>query len=373
MYFRASNDVGVRFRLFLIPFFLLPLVLQAQFTPGLNKTLGLEMHAGFIYEHKPQISHLIEHHPVGFRITYDKKVYGKERWEQRYNFPDQGMTFVYMDYRNPALGKTLALIPHINFYLRGKREAKGQLNFKMGFGAGYTTTKYHPETNNQNNVISTDLTGAVLFQFGYQYKISERMALTTSLSVTHFSNGSMKKPNSGINMFSNNTGITYMIKYKPTEYTYNDEPKLETKPIGGSVTLSGGAHESIKIGSGARPFFVLSGLVDKQLNHKSRLGLVVEWFYSASLEDEVKYDDENKGKDTNRIGLALSHELMINKYSVMTQAGYYVYDPYHPFQSVYLRLGLRRYIGDRLYASCGVKSHSAKAEAMEFAVGYRIK
>ncbi len=365
--------MSVKSKILYLFVFLLPVATMAQFTPGLNKTVGLEMHNGFIYEHKPQISHLIEKHPIGFRITYDKKVYGTEAWQQRYNFPDQGMTFVYMDYRNPALGKTLALIPHFNFYLRGKREAKGQLQFKMGFGVGYTTEKYHPKTNNKNNVISTDLTGAVLFQFGYQYQLSERLFFNTSVSVTHFSNGSMKKPNSGINIFSNNTGLSYMIRHKPTTFTYNEEAKMTTRPIGGTITLSGGAHESLKIGSGARPFFVLSGTIDKQLNYKSRLGLVTEWFYSASLVDEAKYDEENGDKDTNRIGLALSHELMVDKFSIMAQAGYYVYDPYFAFQKVYLRLGLRRYFNDKFYASCGVKSHAAKAETMEFAVGYRVK
>jgi hypothetical protein len=69
----------------------------------------------------------------------------------------------------------------------------------------------------------------------------------------------------------------------------------------------------------------------------------------------------------------LSHELMLDKYSVMMQTGYYFYDPYKAFQTIYFRLGLRRYFSEKLYSSIGVKSHSAKAEAMEFAIGYRIK
>jgi hypothetical protein len=364
----------VRIRLILILFLLAPTLAFPQFTPGLNKTIGLEVFEGFILKHKPQISHLITNHPVGFRVTFDKKVYGDNAWEQRYNYPDMGMTFVYMDYRNPVLGKTLGLIPHINFYLRGKKEAKSQIQFKMGFGMGYSTTKYNPETNNKNNVISTDLTGAVLFQFGHQYELTERLFLNSSASITHFSNGAIKKPNSGINVIAMNVGLSYMVRYVPKTFTYNEEAKLEKKIIGISATITGGAHESLKIGSGAKPFFILSGLVDKQLNHKSRFGVGLEWFYSASLKDEIKYDDfADKDTDSNRIGLFLSHELMINEFSVMTQAGYYVYDPYKPFLPVYFRLGLRRYFTPKLYCSIGVKSHGAKAEAMEFAIGYKLK
>ncbi|QSE99069.1 acyloxyacyl hydrolase [Fulvivirga lutea] len=341
---------------------------------GVNRSIGLEVFRGFIYEHKPQITHLITDHPMGFRVVYNRHSHGNEAWQQRYNFPDGGLTFIYMDYRDARLGKTLALLPHFNFYLRGKREAKSQFQFKAGFGAGYTTEKYDRETNNQNNVISTDLTGAVLFQFAHQYQLSERLALNSSLSVTHFSNGAIKKPNSGINIFGANVGLHYTFDYQRRAFNYMEEPKLENRPIGYSVILIGGAHESLKIGAGTKPFFVLTGIVDKKVNHKSRFGAGLELFYSESLKEEIKYDDEvDPDTDFKRVGLVLSHEMMVNEFSIMMQAGYYVYDPYKAFQPVYVRLKLRRYFGDHIFGSIGVKSHSAKAEAMEFAIGYRIK
>ena len=346
----------------------------AQSAESPNKSIGLEGFNGFIYLHKPQISHLITSHPQGFRLVYNRKTHGDEPWQQRYNFPDGGLTFVYMDYGDPRLGKTLGLLPHFNFYLRGNREARSQIQFKMGFGAGYTTKKYDPVTNNQNNVISTDLTGAVLLQFGHEYALSERLTFNSSLSITHFSNGAIKKPNSGINIMAANFGLHYTFDYKKRPFTYIDEPKIETRPIGYSIILIGGAHEALKINGGTKPFFVLTGIIDKKVNHKSRFGAGLEWFYSASLKEEVKYDDKvDPGTDFNRIGLVLSHEMMFNEFSVMMQAGYYLYDPYGAFQPVYLRLKLRRYFGDHIFSSIGVKSHSAKAEAMEFAIGYRIK
>ncbi len=100
----------------------------------------------------------------------------------------------------------------------------------------------------------------------------------------------------------------------------------------------------------------------------------MEWFYSVSLKKDIptNYRLEDKEPDFNRIGLALSHELCLGTYSVMTQMGYYVYDPYKAFAPFYVRAGLRRYF-DKLYASLSVKSHYAKAEAAEFAIGWRFK
>lgn len=348
------------------------LVGQSSTSP--NKSLGIELFRGFIYEHKPQISHLITDHPTGFRLVYNRKTHGDEPWESRYNFPDRGLTFIYMDYREPQLGKTFALVPHFTFYLRRKREARSQLQFKAGFGVGYTTEKFDPVTNNQNNVLSTDLSGAVLFQFGHDYRLTDRLSFNSSLSITHFSNGAMKKPNSGINIMAANFGLHYTLDYSERAYNYIEKTPLTSKPIGYSVILIGGAHEALKIGAGAKPFFVVTGIADKQFTHNSRFGVGLEWFHSRSLREEVKFDNSvDPDTDFNRVGLVLSHELMVNEFSIMTQAGYYIYDPYEAFQPVYLRLKLRRYFGDHLFSSIGVKSHAAKAEAMEFAIGYRIK
>lgn len=339
-----------------------------------DKALGVEFFKGFILEHKPQISHLITDHPTGFRLVYNRKTHGDCPWESYYNFPDRGFTFVYMDYHDDRLGKTLALIPHLALYLRRKREAKSQVLFKAGFGVGYTTEKFDPVTNNQNNVISTDITGAVLLQLGYDYKVLPRFHINSSLAMTHFSNGALKKPNSGVNIMTANIGIYYTVDDQKRTYTYREKPVLSSKPTGYSLMLMGGAHEAVKIGAGAKPFFVLTALADKRMTHNSRFGLGLEWFHSRSLKEEVAFDvDVDPGTDFNRIGLVLSHELMINEFSMITQAGYYLYDPYKVFMPVYLRLTLRRYFGDRFFSSVGVKAHAAKAEAMEFGIGYRIK
>ena len=352
------------------------LPMQAQETSIVDKRVGVDVFKGFIFKHKEQINHLITDHPVGFRVSIDRKYYGDQAWQQRFNYPDAGITLVYLDYKDSRLGKSLGAIPHYNFYFRKKKEAPGQLKLKTGLGLGYNTNKYHREDNNKNNALSTDINFGMIVQAEYERRLSNRLFFNTSIAFTHFSNGSIKKPNSGINVVSLNTGIAYSLHSQPQAYQRIEIEEPVAKNIGYAVSISTGMHEYSKIGSGSKPFWVVSGLIDRRLNAKSALGIALEWFASLSMKHDIKYDYRLTGQerpDWHRIGLALSHELFISDLSVISQAGYYLYDDYDYYGKIYFRMGLRKYYRSGIFNTITVKSHGAKAEAAEFVIGYRIK
>jgi len=115
----------------------------------------------------------------------------------------------------------------------------------------------------------------------------------------------------------------------------------------------------------------LNAGVDKGLNHKSRLSLNLDYFHSESLKREADFEEGQP--NANRIGLALGHELKLGDISLISQFGYYVYDPLGAFSNYYLRAGARKYFKNDMFAALHVKSHAARAEAAEFTLGYRIK
>jgi hypothetical protein len=57
---------------------------------------------------------------------------------------------------------------------------------------------------------------------------------------------------------------------------------------------------------------------------------------------------------------------------LLTQVGYYAYYPYKFEGRVYLRLGLKYYFTKNIFGAITLKTHAAKAEAVEFGVGIRI-
>ena len=52
---------------------------------------------GNIYNHNSDISHLIQGHPTGVFLSFDKKTFGLKEWQKKYNFPDWGFSLVYKE------------------------------------------------------------------------------------------------------------------------------------------------------------------------------------------------------------------------------------------------------------------------------------
>ena len=87
----------------------------------------------------------------------------------------------------------------------------------------------------------------------------------------------------------------------------------------------------------------------------------------AFPEGNIKGDEDYK-----RVGLFVGHELFINKTSIVTQLGYYVYYPFDFEGRVYSRFGIKRYFGKKVFGALSLKTHAAKAETVEFGIGIRL-
>jgi len=83
-------------------------------------------------------------------------------------------------------------------------------------------------------------------------------------------------------------------------------------------------------------------------------------------------DNVSGDEDYKRVGLFVGHELFISKTSLITQLGYYVYYPFDFEGRVYNRVGLKRYFKGKMYGALTLKSHGAKAEAVELGIGIRL-
>lgn len=355
------------------------LIILLQFTNMLFaqgvKELGVKGFTGFIVPHKPTLAPLYRDVPTGFKLTYDVQTTGTKEWQQLYNYPKTGGSFIYLDYGSPDLGKTYALIPHYSFPFTKNKASAAQFLFRIGLGLGYNSVIYDPVVNNKNTVLSTRLSLGATLDLVYTQSISSRVKAEASVSFLHFSNGAMKLPNSGINVLHGNLGLIYQLQRAKPEYLHHDLKEIE-RPLGITASLSTGIHEAVTIGAGSYPFLVTSLILDKRISRKSRFGAGVDFFFSESLRREVQFDnrlDDNEGIDSKRMGVTLSYELLISKFSFLYQLGVYIYDPYGIFKPYYLRWALRHYFTPRIFSSIGVKSHAAKAEAVEFSFGYKIK
>lgn len=329
---------------------------------------------GSIILHNPDITHLITEHPSGVILGYNRKTFGLEGWEQWYNYPDMGASFIYQDMVNPTLGKNFGIYAHFNFYF-----FKRNMQFRIGQGAAFTTNPYDRDTNFRNNAYGSRVLSSTFLMLNYHKEhIYKRLGFKAGISVIHYSNANVRAPNTSTNTLAFNAGLIYSLKEEKPNFIRREKNKI-TEPFKYNLVFRSGINESDNIGSGQFPFYIASTYVDKRLGRKSAIQLGADVFFSNFLKELIRFQSisfpENKvasDTDFKRVGIFLGHELFINKLSITSQLGYYVYYPFDFEGRVYNRMGLKRYFGNKWFAEISLKSHGAAAEAVEFGVGIRL-
>lgn len=330
---------------------------------------------GNIALHNDDILHLIAGHPEGVIIGWNKKTFGHNDWEQRFGYPDYGVSFTYQNLKNDVLGNNYALYAHYNFYMLNRN-----LIFRIGQGLAYTTNPYDKVTNHKNIAFGSSIMSSTYMMLNYRKElIIDRFGFQAGFSLIHYSNANVKAPNTSVNSITLNIGVTYSLGAEEPEFVNTITNEKFTQPIKYNLVFRSGVNESDVVGSGQFPFYIFSGYADKRINHKSAFQFGADVFFSNFLKELIYYNSvafpENNVKgdeDYKRVGVFAGHELFINRLSLLTQLGYYIYYPYDFEGRTYFRVGLKRYFGDKWFGAVTLKSHGAKAEAVELGIGIRL-
>ena len=357
-------------------FFLLAAVCSfaQEDVPKNNFSFDASAFYGSILLHNPDISHLITEHPAGIILGYNRKTYGHEDWQEGYNYPDLGASFIYQDMVNPTLGKNYGLYAHFNFYF-----FRRNLEFRIAQGISYTTNPYDRNDNFRNNAYGSRFLSSTFMMFNYHKEnIYKNLGFKAGISIIHYSNANVKAPNTSTNTMAFNAGLVYTLEQAEPEYIRRERIKI-TEPFKYNVVFRGGINASDNIGHGQYPFYIFSGYVDKRLGRKSAVQAGVDVFLSNFLKELIEFqsvsfpeNDIAADTDYKRVGLFVGHELFINTLSIETQLGYYLYYPFDFEGRVYNRLGIKRYFGEKIFGVISLKAHGAAAEAVEFGIGVRL-
>ena len=330
---------------------------------------------GTILQHNKDLAHLITGHPTGVILSYNRRTYGFNDWEARYNYPDYGFSFIAQDQKNEFLGENYGLYGHFNFYALNRK-----LMLRVGQGVAVTTKPFDIDKNFRNNAYGSTLLSSTYIMMNYkQPNIIDKIGLQTGISLIHYSNANVKSPNASTNSFTFNLGLNYQLSDEEAFPGYIPKVKSRySEPIKWNLVLRSGVNESDYIGLGQQPFLIVSSFIDKRVSHKSTLQLGADLFLSPFLKDQIEYEsialkqyNTLGDEDWKRVGVFAGHELRLNKNAFVTQLGYYAYYDYDFEGRVYFRGGLKRYFTPKIFGAVTLKSHGAKAEAVEYGIGIR--
>ena len=366
-----TSDFGLR----TILCFLLSIFYSLNTFSQNHFSLEADYFYGNIIEHRTSIKHLIKGHPEGMTLTLNKQTFGEKKWETLYNYPDYGLSFTYQDMKNEVLGEHYSLYAHLTFYFLNRNVA-----LRVAQGITYNTSPYDKETNFRNIAYGTHFMPSTYFMLNYKKQnIYKGLGFQTGVSLHHYSNARIKAPNTSTNTIAFNVGLNYDFDSENPEYIHYEKENFSER-IKYSFAFRGGVNSGEIIGSEQFPFYVFSGYADKRISKKSAFQLGVDFFLMQYLKEHIYYlsvaypeNNEIKGtEDYKRIGVFAGYEMFLDKLSFEGQFGYYAYAPFNDNIGVYQRLGLKYYFSNKIFVGISLKTHMAKADALEFSIGVRL-
>jgi len=344
---------------------------------GSNLLLEGRVNYGFLINHHLEMKIYNSHFP-SFEVNLGKETFGLERWQAMYQYPIIGISYWYSQLGNSKfLGSANAVFPYVNYPLW--RNQKQEINFRVGLGLAYLTKRFDRINNYKYIAIGSHINAAINLMAEYRLRINPRMNASVGLALMHFSNGSTKTPNYGINTSSVNLAFAYRLSKENSYMSRKVIPRLYKYEFPGtkSIDFSVGATVAYKdMGNEYdRTFMIYNiyGNMIKQLGFKSSAGIEADLTYNQSdfyIADQQKVDYKYK-QDLIRFGIGPVYHLNMSDLSYNFGLGFYLKGIMAP-NKVYFKLGFQYMITQQVFAKLTLHTHFGQADFVGFGLGLKI-
>ncbi len=331
------------------------------------------------------------------RLEFGWQTNGVEDWHQVFNNPSYGIGIYGANFFDDVqIGTPSAIYGFFDWPF--KRYEKSNFSAELGFGVAYDWEEFDPESNPYNLVIGAGKSVYIDVGVKYTYEISKHLDISGQLSFSHFSNGSTKQPNAGINLVAPRINLAYNFQDDRPKFVKRELPKFKSKyEIVTSLTYGSKSdvYDVINPKSAAdgangydslrrESFNVISFIAtfNKQISYNSKIGagadvaidnsLGVQYKYNSVTGEKDKIDSELS--DKIRIGAFVQYSLVINNLEAILGIGYYLKGSTPGnYEKAYQRLGGRYYIFENFSAGLNLRFYDfSRADHMEFNIGYRF-
>jgi hypothetical protein len=345
---------------------------------GINDSIKyfseFKLHYGYVMPHHENMQHLTAGHFAAYEINFNVQKHGEKKWHALYKYPVIGGAIWYADLANPdLLGKAVAIYPYMNFHLiHGKCF---YLNYRFGVGLGYISKPFDYIDNYKDIAIGSHFNATFNMFYELKWIVKKKISLTSGFGITHFSNGSFKTPNLGINIPTVFAGIAYYLPY--SENVIADTSWRKKKEKGSSLRLlfAGGMKQMYPAKGDTYGVFMISLNYAKALSHKRELVAGMDVFLDYSDKRAIKRKGIPLKNDLGILkpGLYAGHNFIFSRLHLLMQMGYYLYAKDKSDGMIYSRFGFEYDLNRSLYARLALKTHFAKADFVEWGIGYRFQ
>ena len=323
---------------------------------------------GFLAAHRGVMGHLATEHAMAGELTWFNQSKGEKQWHAVCGFPQSGVTLFGGSVGNrELLGTYWGAYGFIEFpFVRTKGF---EFSGKLGSGLGYGTKVFDQELNPKNVAMSSHVNALICIGLKSR-AIFGRNSVTIGVDMTHFSNGASKVPNLGVNLPYLSLGYARIVRSKmlDTIPTANHVPlKKWLINITGIISIK----ETFPTGGKKFPVYALSPSFRWFTKPKVGMEYGLDFISKQAI---LNYRPEivKSQWDIFQIGVYGAYLLPLDRFHFAFGMGLYVKDKYQPEDFLYHRIAMRYYLNNGLNFNVGLKSHWARADYIEWGVGYTI-
>ena len=322
--------------------------------------------SGFLLAHRGIMAHLPKHVALAGEISLYRKPSGNKKWHSSYRLPQHGVSIIGgSSGNNEVLGYFVGAYGFLELPLIKAKHF--QLDWKLSLGLSYATKKYDAISNPKNASIGSNLN--VLGCFGAKATyFFQHQKICLGLDMTHYSNGSFKVPNLGINIPFLSIGYgqdLFRIKKDSSFLTSS----LADKKWNFGITAIYSAKQLNMITDNRYSVFALDLFTRKLFTQKAGIELAVNLMSNQSLK-ENDTQNEISQSDIFQAGIYAGYILPFDRLHFVFGLGAYIKNKLMPNDPIYNRIGLRYLFRNRIQAHFVLKAHYARADYFELGIGY---
>ncbi len=348
--------------------FIFPILFFACFHSNAQNNWGFEskLRNGYLSPHRAVMDHLPVERVWAGELSFYVELKDTSTWSKYYDKPRIGIsTFFNQTGNTPILGHAFGVFAfgELPFY----RKNGFSLNARIGTGIAYLTKVFDQETNPKNVAVSSHFNGTVILGMNLRYNFN-KSALAIAAEMTHFSNGSSKMPNLGLNYPF--LGLSYSRQFgenSNTEKSYTVSESGMPWQFGVNAIFS--RKEVFPVSGKKYPVYGLNLYTRKIFSPKVGVELALDGIYKTTILDYLP-EFEKKPIDIVQLGIFAGYVLSFDRVSAIVGMGGYFRDRYLPEDRFYHRIGVRYQMKSNLQFGWTLKSNWGKADYWEWSVGY---
>ena len=336
---------------------------------------GVALHYGFVIPHHSFIEYLLTSH-----IRSAEVIMGLKLNDSLYYQPRQGIGFFYSELGNQEiLGRSFSLFGYSEYHLFHSPNEKLRGDFRIGIGLGYVTRIFDIQENNMNMAISAHLNAHIHLGFQCTYAVTPLSSVSAGVRLSHLSNGKIKSPNTGLNLFT----LYAMYSLQLTKFPAEKKNKCR-QPTPHSWmyegVLAGGTTVIDAHTPGRYGVFMTNLTIFRQYHARYRAGLGMDIFYNQAyypwLNSNNMYDWQPAVHYPRNVnfsgGIHCAHEVCHHRLVYTVQMGVYLRSAMYGTGGLYHRIGIKYTLSPSWAINLTLKSHWAVAEYIEWGMAYRI-